>query len=96
MTTVLPTGQIEFRFFRRGASDVSVVGSFNGWTVGAQPLADIGDGWWRAVLDLPRGIHQFRYVADGQWYTDFAAHGVEHGKYGLNSLLIVGPVAVAA
>ncbi|HXE53904.1 MAG TPA: glycogen-binding domain-containing protein [Tepidisphaeraceae bacterium] len=96
MINVLPTGQIEFRFFRRNVSDVCIVGGFNGWRVGASPLVDEGDGWWRTVLNVPDGVHQFRYVADGQWFTDFAAHGVEHSKWGLNSLLIVGPVAIAA
>jgi 1,4-alpha-glucan branching enzyme len=97
MINLLHTGQIEFRFFRRGVKNVSVVGTFNAWQIGATSLQTRGDGWWYIRLSLPYGIHQFRYVADGQWYTDFAAHGIEHSKWGLNSLLLVGPPrAVAA
>jgi 1,4-alpha-glucan branching enzyme len=97
MINLLPTGQTEFRFFRRGVKSVCVVGTFNGWQIGSTPMQSRGDGWWRIRLSLPHGIHQFRYVADGQWFTDFAAHGVEHAKWGLNSLLVLGPAhAVAA
>jgi cyclomaltodextrinase len=97
MINLLPTGQTEFRFFRRGVKSVCVVGTFNGWQIGSTPMQSRGDGWWHIRLSLPDGLHQFRYVADGQWFTDFAAHGVEHAKWGLNSLLVLGPAhAVAA
>jgi len=90
VVTVLSNGQIEFRFFRRGISKVCIAGTFNGWQIGDLPMHTAGDGWWRARIVLPGGVHQFRYVADGQWFTDFAAHGVEHSKWGLNSLLVLG------
>ena len=91
MITELSQGRVEFRFFRRGAKDVCVVGSFNGWRAGAAPMQAIGDGWWRAALELPEGIHQFRYIADGEWFTDHAAHGIEKSRFAWNSVLIVGP-----
>jgi 1,4-alpha-glucan branching enzyme len=97
MINLLPTGQTEFRFFRRGVKGVCVVGTFNNWQIGSTPMESRGDGWWRLRLSLPDGTHQFRYVADGQWFTDFAAHGVEHAKWGLNSLIVLNPArAVAA
>jgi len=97
VTTILPTGQVEFRFFRPNASEVCVVGSFNHWRVGLTPMQGDGKGWWQAILELPFGAYEFRYVADAQWYTDFAANGIEHGKFGWNSVLLVGPPrAVAA
>lgn len=94
--TVLPTGQIEFRFFRRDVSKVSIVGTFNQWTPDVIPMKNLGNGWWHAHLRLPDGLHQFRYVADGEWFTDFAAHGVEQGKWGMNSLLVLGRLQAAA
>ena len=96
MITVLPSGSVEFRFFRRGVESVSVVGTFNQWQDGATPMQNLGGGWWRAELDLADGLHQFRYLADGQWFTDFAAHGVEHSKWGINSLLVLGRARAAA
>ena len=96
MITVLPSGQVEFRFFRRDVQSVSVVGTFNAWQEGQTPMHPTGDGWWRARLSLPDGLHQFRYLADGQWFTDFAAHGVEHSKWAINSLIFLGRARAAA
>ena len=96
MVTVLSNGQVEFRFFRREVKSVCVVGTFNQWQIGAIPLQPMGEGWWRARLKLPEGVHQFRYVADEQWFTDFAAHGIEHSKWGLNSLLVLGAARALA
>jgi 1,4-alpha-glucan branching enzyme len=90
MISVLPTGEIEFRFFRRDVSAVSIAGTFNQWRNDAVPMESTGDGWWHARLQLADGIHQFRYQADGEWFTDFAAHGVEHSKWGMNSLIVLG------
>jgi 1,4-alpha-glucan branching enzyme len=94
--TTLPSGQVEFRFFRRDVSAVSIVGTFNRWESGATPMEQLEDGWWQATLALNDGLHQFRYVADGEWFTDFAAHGVEHSKWGMNSLINVGRINLAA
>jgi 1,4-alpha-glucan branching enzyme len=94
--TVLPTGQIQFRFFRRDVQNVCIVGTFNQWRENQTPMEDLGDGWWGAELSLDDGLHQFRYRADGEWFTDFAAHGVEHSKWGMNSMAIVGRASIAA
>jgi len=94
--TVLPSGRVEFRFFRRGVRNVSVVGTFNGWLDGQTPMQELDGGWWRAELNLADGLHQFRYLADGHWFTDFAAHGIEHSKWGINSLVVLGRARAAA
>ena len=89
MTSILSDGRVEFRFYRPQARQAHVAGTFNGWCPDANPMRKDPDGWWHATLPFAPGVHQFRYVADGQWYTDFAAHGVEHGRFGLNSLLVI-------
>ena len=96
MTNILSGGQVEFRFYRPQASEVGIAGTFNGWQSKTAPMRRLGDGWWRAVLELPAGEYQFRYVADGQWYTDFAAHGVEHSRHALNSVLVIHESAIRA
>jgi 1,4-alpha-glucan branching enzyme len=93
MTSILSDGRVEFRFYRPQAARVFVAGTFNGWRPDDSPMHKDPDGWWHATLDFAPGVHQFRYVADGQWYIDFAAHGVEHGKFGLNSLLVIPEIA---
>lgn len=89
MTEVLPSGEVTFRFFRPNVLDVFVAGTFNNWCVAAAPMVWQGDGWWTLTLRLMPGSHQFRYVADGEWYTDHAANGIERSRESWNSLLEV-------
>lgn len=94
------SGVVEFRFFRPDARNVFVVGEFNGWQTNQLRMKRHGDGYWKLEMPIPAGTHRFRYFADGMWYTDFAAFGVEPGKFGLDSVLHVPtqsvPVAAAA
>jgi 1,4-alpha-glucan branching enzyme len=76
-------------FYRKGVQNVSVAGTFNGWRPGEFRMCHAGNGWWEIEAHLPAGEHRFRYVADGQWFTDYAAHGVELGKNGWDSVLVV-------
>ena len=47
------------------------------------------EGYWVARLRLPAGEFRFRYYADGEWFTDFAAFGVEPSRFGLDSIVRV-------
>jgi len=93
MTSVMSNGLVEFRFYRPDAQDVKVVGSFNGW--GARQFLALkpdlqNDGWWTAEAQIAPGEYHFRYKVNGtEWFTDFAANGVERNKHGWNSILIV-------
>lgn len=89
MTSLKPDGRIEFRFYRPQAREVAVAGSFNDWCTESLKMRPAEDGWWIAIAAIESGVHQFRYVADGRWYTDFAANGIEMSKHGPNSLLVV-------
>jgi len=80
---------VEFRFFRPDARAVHVVGDFNDWRNGELPMTRDGEGYWLAQLRLPAGEFRFRYCADGEWFTDYAAFGVEPGRFGLDSLVRV-------
>ncbi|MGA2265852.1 MAG: hypothetical protein ABSH10_05415 [Phycisphaerae bacterium] len=89
---------VEFRFFRPGAREVHLAGDFNHWRKGEMPMVRAEEGYWSARLRLPAGEFRFRYCADGEWFTDFAAFGVEPGRFGLDSIVRVPtqPVRVAA
>lgn len=89
MTTIRGEGLVEFRFFRPEVSAAQVAGDFNGWHAERLPMQNAGDGWWVATATLPPGEYRFRYVADGRWFTDFAAHGVEPSPLGYNAVLVV-------
>ena len=89
----LKNGFAEFLFYRPLAEQVNLAGDFNDWRAGELPMTPAGDGYWVAHLRLPAGEFKFRYCADGEWYTDYAAFGVEPGRYGLDSVVRV-PAAV--
>ncbi len=84
-------GSVEFRFLRPEASSVALSGDFNGWHKTSMPMALGEDGWWRYRFLLAPGVYEFRYLADGQWFTDYAAFGLEPGPFGWNSVLKVDP-----
>ena len=82
-------GIVEFCFFRPHVNHVALSGDFNGWHQTSLPMSKGPDGWWRYRLKLACGCYHFRYLADGQWYTDYAAFGLEKGPYGFNSVVKV-------
>ena len=90
MTTLCrDAAAVEFRFFRPDVSEVLLAGDFAGDWAQRLPMAREAYGWWTLRLELAPGEYRFRYVADGEWYTDFAAHGVEFDEHGWNSVLVV-------
>ena len=84
----LKSNAVEFQFYRPEAQQVHLAGEFNDWQRDL-PMSRGDDGYWTAELPLPAGEFRFRYCADGQWYTDFAAFGVEPGRFGLDSVVRV-------
>lgn len=85
---------VEFRFFRPNALMVFLVGDFNHWREDALPMSRKANGYWFARLRLREGEFRFRYLADGQWFTDYGAFGVEEGPMGTNSVVRVEGIFV--
>jgi 1,4-alpha-glucan branching enzyme len=81
----------DFTFFRPGADRVFLAGDFNHWREEELPMSSENDGYWHARVRLPSGEFKFRYCADGAWYADYAAFGVEPGRFGLDSVVRIAP-----
>jgi 1,4-alpha-glucan branching enzyme len=94
MVTQRSDGSMEFRFFRPQANQVNLAGEFNGWHKHSFAMTRMDDGWWQYRIHLAPGVYQFRYVADGEWFTDYAAFGLERNHLGWNSVAKVDPVRV--
>ena len=96
MTSVGPTGVVEFRFYRPGAREVALAGDFGGGWGRAVAMEPDAHGWWVALVPFAPGEYRFRYRADGAWFTDFASHGVEPNEHGWDSVLYVPDRAAPA
>ena len=44
---------------------VYVSGTFDGWTGNTHALTDGGNGIWSTTLDLPQGIHEYKFTING-------------------------------
>lgn len=83
---------VRFTIVAPAAHTVAVVGSFNGWSVGAHPMDRVRhDGLWALDLRLSAGEYRFMYVIDGQrWVTPPRADDFVQDGFGqLNGVLVV-------
>ena len=80
---------VVFSFFRPQAKHVFLAGEFNQWREKELTMLRSEGGYWLARLKLPSGEFRFRYCADGEWFADFAAFGVEPGRFGPDSIVRV-------
>lgn len=88
MTPSLPkplAGAVRFTVLAPGATQVFLVGSFNGWATKATPMKMVdGSSLWSIDVPLAQGEHTFMYVIDGVgWITppqaeDFVTDGFGH------------------
>jgi 1,4-alpha-glucan branching enzyme len=85
---------VEFRFYHPGANQVHLAGDFNHWRKDELPMVRSDGGYWVARMRLPSGEFKFRYCADGEWFTDYAAFGVEPGRFGLDSVVRIPQVTL--
>ena len=81
-------GGIRFTYTDPNAGTVSWAGEFNGWSAAANPLVKGEKGVWSAVIALPAGEHQYKFVVDGQWVAD-PENSATAGDMG-NSVVRVG------
>jgi 1,4-alpha-glucan branching enzyme len=59
-----------FSFFAPTAENVELVGDFTGWQQNPITLKKQKDGTWKATVPLEPGLHEYRFVVDGQWCDD--------------------------
>lgn len=67
---------VNFFCLAPAASAVSVIGDFNGWQAGANPMIRQPDGSWRVQLQLHSGHHHYQFMVDGVVQLDPRAQGV--------------------
>ena len=65
-----------------GATQVSVIGEFNGWNPEANPMKRQPDGAWAVQVPLSHGHHQYLFYVDGEAFLDPRAQGVTRTAQG--------------
>lgn len=74
-----PSGKdVHFRCVAQEAQSMCLVGTFNNWDPASTPMQRIEGGDWLAVIRLPLGRYEYKYVVDGIWCCE---PGVEDACY---------------
>ncbi len=71
MSKIYQPKLVTFRYQDEPGKKVFVAGSFNNWDPKANPLNDkCQTGDYSAMLLIPAGRHEYRFVVDGSWRFD--------------------------
>jgi hypothetical protein len=81
---------VKFSYYDPEAGAVFLAGSFNGWNATANPMEKLESGTWVITMELGAGTHEYKYVVDGAWITDFDNPGTKPDPYGgVNSIVVL-------
>jgi chromosome partitioning protein len=85
------TIEVTFTLASPEAQEVYLCGDFNDWSPRSLRMIRLsGNGHWEKQLTLAAGRYQYKFVVDGRWIHDPAAHENIANVYGsLNSVLEV-------
>lgn len=61
------TRKVTFTCDAPNAKAITIAGGFNQWDPSATPLSHVKNNTWQVRLRLTLGVHEFKYVVDGQW-----------------------------
>jgi hypothetical protein len=59
---------VVFKYLGKNGKDVFLVGTFTNWKEKITMIKSDGD--FIAIVDLPEGEHQYKFVVDGKWEHD--------------------------
>ena len=67
--TNLNEQKISFKFeWKDGGNDVKITGAFlDNWTKKVEMKKNLSTGIYEIILNIPKGIHQFKFIVDNQW-----------------------------
>jgi hypothetical protein len=80
---------VRFVFVAPTASNVAIVGDFNGWTPAGTAMRRTASGLWSIDLRLPPGRHTYGFVVDGVLVRDPNALDSADDDYGVPSSVVL-------
>jgi 5'-AMP-activated protein kinase regulatory beta subunit len=69
--------------------EVSVGGSFNQWCLVPMNGTQGSVGHWCIIIDLPEGVHEYKFKVDDQWVHNPKERTVDDGLGGKNNVITV-------
>jgi len=52
------------------ACSVKLAGDFTGWEESAREMTRQDNGSWKVIVTISPGLHEYRFIVDGQWADD--------------------------
>lgn len=62
--------RITFSLEAPDAKEVILMGDFNQWNSRVHPMKKDEIGVWNKVTMLTPGVHEYKFLVDGQWHSD--------------------------
>ena len=73
------------------AEEVILMGDFNNWNAQTHVMKRIEDGGWEKIVMLPPGRYEYKFLVDGQWWTDPKNKQNCYNCFGTqNSVMVIG------
>ena len=80
--------RVQFEIAAHDATEVRLLGDFNGWKLSAHIMKKNGSGMWRKTVMLPPGTYEYKFLVDGCWVNDPQNDSVCFNSYGTANNLI--------
>jgi len=83
---------VPLEYFAPEANTVAVAGDFNQWNIQSHMLKKSKAGWWKTSVKLAPGRYQYRFVVDGEQWSEDPENPVKQPNEfaSFNSVLEVG------
>jgi 1,4-alpha-glucan branching enzyme len=76
-----------FSFRAPEAISVQLVGDFTHWQEQPISLKKQAGGLWQASVELPPGVHHYRFLVDGEWRDDPECSSREPNAFGSHNMM---------
>ena len=77
-----PLRAVNFICHAPNAKAVGLVGDFNHWEPGANPMKQMPDRSWLLTVELKHGHHRYAFLVDGVLTLDPRAQGITRNDKG--------------
>ncbi|MDP1854098.1 MAG: helix-turn-helix domain-containing protein [Candidatus Omnitrophota bacterium] len=78
---------VEFQLNAPQAKSVVLTGSFNSWLQNGIKMLKGKNGAWKANVNLKPGRYEYKFIVDGQWWTDPSNKNTTSNSYGSHNSL---------